>query len=171
MRLRQREEYVRRFLGFKWKEVHLKYLGGKLFVGIVFETRYAPYVPRGFTAVDVNLRQLTLFNGFEVKRLRTRFIDALSKRARAEELMRKYPRRWRFNRRILSRVRALHRESRNIVTDDSWKLARRIVQYSGRHGHAIVLEDLNGLRSSINGKPSLITWKLSYSPTGDPSKL
>jgi putative transposase len=30
-----------------------------------------------------------------------------------------------------------------------------------RHGQAVVLEDLNGLRNSINNKPSTMTWKLS----------
>ena len=112
-------------------------------------------------ATDINLRMVTTFNGIEVRRFRTRFIDALSKRARAEELQRKYPRMWRFNARILNRVRALHRRARNIVIDLSWKLAREIVVRAYRHKHAIVLEDLKHLRDSINGKGDSVRWKLA----------
>ena len=92
LRLKHRREYIERFIGLRWKEVHVKYEGKKLFVSIVFEMKYQPYMPRGFTAIDINLKTITTYNGIEVRRYRTRFIEALSKKARAEELQRKYPR-------------------------------------------------------------------------------
>jgi hypothetical protein len=70
-------------------------------------------------ALDINLRTITAYDGFEVRRFRTRFIDALSKRKRAEDLQRKYPERWRYNEKILSKVKALHRKARNIVATES----------------------------------------------------
>ncbi|WP_252900620.1 RNA-guided endonuclease TnpB family protein [Vulcanisaeta sp. JCM 14467] len=161
LRLRHRREYIERFLGLRWKEVHVKYENKRLFVSIIFETRYQPYIPRGFTAIDINLRTVTTYNGTEIRRYRTRLIDALSKRARAEELQRRYPKRWRYNERILSRIKALHRRTRNIINDSSWKLAKEIVTKAYKHKHAIILEDLEHLRDSINGKDDGIRWKLT----------
>jgi len=40
LRIRHRDEYVERFKGLKWKEVHIKYYNGILYISIVFETRY-----------------------------------------------------------------------------------------------------------------------------------
>ena len=161
LRLRHRREYIERFIGLRWKEVHVKYENKRLFVSIVFETKYEPYAPRGFTAIDINLKITTTYDGIEVRRFRTRLIDALSKRARAEELQRKYPRRWRYNRRILNRIKALHEKARNIIVDSSWKLAKEIVTRAYRRKHAIVLEDLRHLRDSVNGKDDSIRWKLA----------
>jgi putative transposase len=81
LRLRHRREYIERFINLKWKEVHIKYENARLFASIVFETTYRPFEAKGFLAVDVNLRHVTTFNGVEVRRFRTRFIDALGKRA------------------------------------------------------------------------------------------
>ena len=96
LKLLHRRGYIERFKGLRWKEVHVKYCNGKLYVGIVFEVRYAPYTPKGLLAFDVNLRHIVVYDGSSVRRYRTRFINALSKRARAEELQRKHPKRWRY---------------------------------------------------------------------------
>jgi len=161
LRIKHRDEYVERFRGLKWKEVHIKYCNGKLYVSIVFETRYAPYVPRGVIALDVNFRHIVSYDGSEVRRYRTRFVDALSKRARAEEIQEKYPKRWRFNKKILNRIRELHRRSRSIVVDWCRKFAKEIVLKAKRYGYAIALEDLEELRESFNGKSGKLVWKLA----------
>ena len=139
LKLKHRREYIEKFKNLKWKEVHVKYENKKLFVSIVFEFKYEPYTPRGFTAIDLNLRIITIFDGSEAKRYKTRFVEALSKRARAEELQRKYPERWRYNEKILNRVRALHRRAKSIINDFCWKLAKEIVAKAHRRRHAVVL--------------------------------
>ncbi|ADM27465.1 transposase, IS605 OrfB family [Ignisphaera aggregans DSM 17230] len=161
LRISHRDEYIERFKGLKWKEVHIKYYNGKLYISIVFETRYAPYIPRGVVALDVNFRHIVSYDGSEVRRYRTRFIDALGKRARAEEIQRKYPKRWRYSEKILDRIRALHRKSRNIVVDWCRKFAKEIVLKAKKRGYAIALEDLEKLRESFNDKNSKIVWKLT----------
>ncbi|MEM0027058.1 MAG: RNA-guided endonuclease TnpB family protein [Ignisphaera sp.] len=161
LRLKHRREYIEKFKNLRWKEVHVKYENKKIYISIVFEVRYNPYAPKGFTAVDVNLRAVTTFDGSEARRYRTRFVEALSKRARAEELQKKYPKRWRYNERILNRVRALHRRARNIINDFCWKLAKEVVVKAYRRGHAVVLEDLEHLRESINGKNNGVRWRLT----------
>ncbi|MEM1653227.1 MAG: RNA-guided endonuclease TnpB family protein [Ignisphaera sp.] len=161
LRLKHRREYIERFRNLKWKEVHVKYENKKVFVSIVFEVKYNPYAPKGLTAVDVNLKTVTTFDGSETRRYRTRFVEALSKKARAEEIQKRHPKRWRYNDRILNRVRALHRKARNIITDFCWKLAKEVVAKAYRRGHAVVLEDLEYLRDSINGKSSGVRWRLT----------
>ena len=40
LKLMHRREYIERFKGLRWKEVHVKYCNGKLYVSIVFEVKY-----------------------------------------------------------------------------------------------------------------------------------
>jgi putative transposase len=161
LKLKHRREYIERFRDIRWKEVHVKYVNGKLFVSIVFEFVCKPYAPKGIIALDINLRMVTVYDGSEVRRYRTRFVDALSKRKRAEELQKKYPERWRFNEKILSRVKALHRRARNIVIDWSWKFAKHVVLKALRHGYAVALENLEGLRENVNSKSDEVVWKFT----------
>ena len=98
LRIVHRREYMEKFKGLGWKEIHLKYSNGVLYVNIVFEIRYKPYAPKGVVALDVNLRQIVSYDGSDIRRYKTRFINALSKKARAEELQKKYPKRWRYGR-------------------------------------------------------------------------
>ena len=161
LKLRHRREYIEKFKSVRWKEVHVKYVNGKLFVSIVFEFMYKPYVPKGIIALDINLRMVTAYDGSKVRRFRTRFVDALSKRKWAEELQKKYPKRWRYSKKILSKVKALHRKTRNIVIDWSWKLAKHVVLKALIKGCAIALENLERLRERVNNKSNAIAWKFS----------
>jgi putative transposase len=160
LRLKQRREYVAKFLGLRWKEVHLKCVRGRLLVSVVFEFGYRPYAPRGLMALDVNLRKVATFDGCDTRRHETRFSEALSKRARAEELQKKYPKRWKYNERILKRIRSLYRKAKNVVIDRCWKLAREVVFKASKRKCAIVLEDLEGLREGINERSRRTRWEL-----------
>ena len=161
LRIIHRREYIERFKDLRWKEVHLKYVGGALYVSIVFETVYKPYMPRGALALDVNLRHVVVYDGSGIRRYRTRFVGSLSKRARAEELTRKHPRRWRYSRRVLNRVKSLHRRARNIVVDWCRKFAKELVLRARRNSYAVVLEDLEYLHRSVARNGGSIAWKLS----------
>ena len=161
LKLKHRREYVEKFESLRWKEVHVKYENGRLFVSVVFEFRYEPYTPKGLMALDINLRMVAAYDGFKVRRYRTRFAEALSKRKRAEDLQRKYPERWRYGEKILSRVKELHRKARNIIADWSWKLAKQIILKALKKGYAVVLEDLEGLRENANSKSDAVAWKLA----------
>jgi putative transposase len=161
LKLKHRREYIEKFKNLRWKEVHVKYENSKIYVSIVFEFRYEPYVPKGIIALDINLRMVTAYDGSDVRRYKTRFVDALSKRKRAEELQKKYPKRWRFNENILSKVKALHRKTRNIVIDWCWKFAKHVVLKALIKGCAIALENLNGLRENTNSKSGEVVWKFT----------
>ena len=161
LKVKHRREYIEKFKGLRWKEVHVKYCNGRLYVSIVFVVKYSPYTPRGLLALDVNLKQIVTYDGASVRRYKTRFIDALSKKGRAEELQKKYPKRWRYNNRILKRIRSLHKRARNIVIDWCRKFAKEIVLGACRHRYAIALEDLSNLYKSMVRNRNTIVWELT----------
>jgi len=161
LRIVHRMEYIEKFKSQRWKEVHVKYCNGKLYVSIVFEVKYSPRTPRGAVALDINLKQVVDCDGASIRRYRTRFIDALSKKARAEELQRRYPKRWRYNNRILSIIKPLHRKARNIVVDWCRKFAKKLILKAEKYGHAIALEDLKYLRRNAVKNEDRVVWKLS----------
>ena len=84
----------------------------------------------------------------------TRFMEALLLKIHAERIQKKYPRMWRYNERILNRIRGLHRRSRNIVVDWCRKFAKYVVLKTRRTRSAIVLEDLEKLRFNTSKKSS-----------------
>jgi len=161
LRLKHRDDYIERFKGLQWKEVHIKYENGKLYVSIVFKAWYRPYRPRGFIALDINLRHIVAFDGSSVWRYETRFYEALALKARAEELQRRYPKTWRFNRRIYTRLRSLHRRAKSIIVDWSWKLAKEIVLKARKLGYGIALESLDGLLRAVKKRGWKTRWKLA----------
>ncbi len=73
----------------------------------------------------------------------------------------KYPKTWRYNRRILDRIRSLHRRSRNVVIDWSRKFAKQIVLKARGTRSAIVLENLEKLWLNTSRKSSSLADKLS----------
>ncbi len=153
--------YIKKFSGRKWYEVVVKWENNSLWVCIPFEFEYRPYKPRRAISVDINLRQIVLFDGGRVRRIDTRFIEALSLKAHAENIQRRYPRRWRYNSRILGRIRALHRRTRNVVVDWCRKVAKNIVLKAKRLRACIILEDLEKLWFVRSQEDSKLAWKLS----------
>jgi len=161
LKLKHRASYIGRFRGLQWKEVHIKYENGKLYVSIVFKAWYKPYKPKGFIALDINLRHIVAFDGSSVWRYETRFYEALALKARAEELQRRYPKTWRFNRRIYTRLRSLHRRAKSIIIDWSWKLAKEIVLKARKLGYGVALESLDGLLRAVKKRGWKARWKLA----------
>jgi len=161
LKLKHKASYIGRFKGLQWKEVHIKYENGRLYVSIIFKAWYKPYKPKGFIALDINLRHIVAFDGSSVWRYETRFNEALALKARAEELQRRYPRMWRFNRRIYTRFRSLHRRAKSIIVDWSWKLAKEIVSKARKLGYGIALESLDGLLKAVRRMGWKARWKLA----------
>jgi len=161
LRLKHRASYIERFRGLQWKEVHIKYENGKLYVSIVFKAWYRPYKPMGFIALDINLRHIVAFDGSNVWRYDTRFYEALALKARAEELQRKHPRMWRFSKRVNTRIRLLHGRAKSIIVDWSWKLAKEIVLKARRLGYGVALESLEGLLRAVKKRGWKARWKLA----------
>jgi len=159
LRLKHKKEYIKKFQKYKWKEVYVSYRDRKFYVSIVFEVEYKPYFPLGVIGLDANLVKLVYYDGKKVRREDTPFVKALSLRAKAEEIQKKYPKRWRYNKRILNRVRSLHRRAKNIVTDGSRKFAKGLVLFALKKRYAITLEELTGLIEELRNTNRQNRWK------------
>ena len=94
-----------------------------------------------------------------MRRVNTPFVKALSLRAKAEEIQKKYPKRWRYSKRILKRIRELHRKAKNIVIDESRKFAKRLVLFALKKKNAITLEELTGLIEEMRSMNRQNRWK------------
>ena len=151
----------KKFVGKKRYEVVVKWENNSLWVCIPFEFEYRPYDPKRVITVDINLRQIVLFDGERIRRIDTRFVEALSLKAHAENIQKKYPNRWRYNKRIFNRIRELHRRARNIVSDWCRKVAKYIVLKAKKLRACIVLEDLEKLWYARSQKDPRLAWKLS----------
>jgi len=66
LRLKHRAGYIERFKDLQWREVHIKYENGRLYVSIIFKAWYKPYKPKGFIALDINLRHIVAFDGSNI---------------------------------------------------------------------------------------------------------
>mgnify|MGYP000489323227 CR=1 FL=1 len=162
IRLLHYKDYTRKFIGRKWYEVIVSIdKQGRIWINIPFRWEYKPYSPKGILSLDINLRKIVIYDGRGVRRIDTRFIEALSLKIHAERLQKKYPRMWRYNKRILNRIKNLHRRGKNIVIDWCCKFARYIVLKAKKTKSIIVLEDLEKLWFNISRKFSTLANKLS----------
>ncbi|MCD6195413.1 MAG: transposase [Staphylothermus sp.] len=162
IKLLHHRDYIRKFIGRKWYEVIISIdKQGRIWVNIPFRWKYEPYKPKRIVSIDINLRKIVVYDGKSIRRVDTRFMEAFSLKIHAEKLQKKYPKTWWYNRRILDRIRSLHRRSRNIVVDWSHKFAKYIILKAKRTRSAIVLEDLEKLWLNAPRKSSILADKLS----------
>ncbi|RLG78735.1 MAG: transposase [Thermoprotei archaeon] len=162
IKLLHNKDYIRKFMERKWYEVTVSIdKQGRIWVCIPFRWEYRSFKPRRLISIDINLRNVVVYNGRCARRIDARFVEALSLKIHAERLQKKYPRMWRYSQRILGRIRSLHRRSRNIVVDWSRKFAKYIVLKAMRARSVIVLEDLEKLWFNTSQKSSKLADKLS----------
>ena len=163
IKLLHNRDHIEKFLGRKWYEVMLSIdKQGRIWVNIPFRWKYKPYKPRNAISLDINLKKVVVYDGRKIRRIDTWFVEAFSLKVHAEKLQKKYPRIWRYNQRILNRIRSHHKRSRNIVVDWSRKFAKYIVLKAKKTRSAIVLEDLDRLWFNASKKSSSLADKLSH---------
>ena len=149
-----RKNYVEKFLGRKWYEVMINIdKQGRIWIATPFRRFYKPYKPRNVISLDINLRKIAVYDRKNIRRIDTRFVEVYSLKVYAEKLQKKYHKMWRYSKRVLVRVRSLHRRSRNIVVDWCRKFAKYIVSKARRTRSAIVLEDLEKLWFNVSQNP------------------
>ena len=118
-------------------------------------------LPRRALAVDLNLRQLTLYDGRRVRRIETRYPEALKLKHLAERVQRGHPYSWRRNGRLLKLVGSLHRRSARIVLDWTGKTAKYLVLKARRMRAAIAVEDLERMWRRASQESSTLADRLS----------
>jgi len=162
IKLLHRREYIEKFMNRKWYEVIISIdRQGRLWVCIPFRWEYRPYRPRRLFSLDINLKKIVVYDGRRIRRIDTRFTEALHLKHLAEEIQKRHSYAWRRNKKWLEIIRTLHRCSRNIVVDWCRKFAKYIVIKAKRTRSTIVLEDLEKLWFSSSQKSSSLADKLS----------
>ncbi len=162
IKLLHRRSYVEKFIGRKWYEINISIdRQGRIWVSIFFRWMYNPYEPRDVLSLDINLKKVVVYNGRGIRRIDTRFTEALYLKHLAENVQKRHSYAWRRNEKWLEIIRALHRRSRNVVVDWCRKFAKYIALKARRTGGAVVLEDLEKLWLNASGKSSSLADKLS----------
>ncbi len=162
IKLLHNKNYIRKFLGRKWYEVIISIdRNGRVWIVIPFKWMYEPYKPRRILSLDINLKKVVIYNSRSVRRINTRFPEALYLKHLAENTQKRHSYAWKRNRKWLETIRALHRKSRNIVVDWSRKFVQYIVLKAKKTKSIIILEDLDKLWFNSSQKSSSLADKLS----------
>ena len=106
-----------------------------------------------YTIIDLNGNLVSMgiipFNGLS---------RALHLKKLAERIQKRYPRSWRFIKRV-KRVRARWlRRTRNILNDSAHYIAKRLVNVAKEYNAVIVFEDLREMQENNNGN-NRFSWK------------
>jgi len=162
LRLLHSRKYTRKFLGREWYEVQITIdKSGNIWVCVPFRFDYSPHVSKSIVAVDINLKQVIIYDGREVRHVKTRFIEALYLKKLAEEVQKRHNKSWRYSEKWLALIRSLHRRSRNIIVDWCRKFAKWLIEYVKKRKAFLVLEDLEGLWHTRSQEDSKLAWLLS----------
>ena len=152
--------YLEGYFNSSWrpKEILVSCRDNEVWVYFTFEKEVVLKQPKAIMGVDINFDNITYtiidtsgklatigtipFNGLK---------RALVHKIITEEIMMKYPRKWRFTKGIREAIRKHGRRARNILNDSCHYVSRRIVNIAREYDALIVLEDLSKLKTKASG--------------------
>jgi len=152
--------YLDKYFNGSWKlkEILVSCKYGTIWVYFTFEKEVVLKQPKtvmgidinfnniAYTIIDMNCGLITMgtipFNGLK---------RALAHKIIAEKIQRKYSRKWRYVKGIREAMRRHCRRAKNILTDSCHYISRRIVEIAKEYNAVIVLENLNKLKTRVNG--------------------
>jgi IS605 OrfB family transposase len=106
-------------------------------------------------AVDINMAEVVV--GKDDKhyvRIPTRLDEVHHWKSLAERLQKKYPKRWRENKRILHRIRSFHLKAKKVMEDFARKVGKWVVEIAEDLGaNVIKLESLKNLIKNVSKLP------------------
>ena len=153
---------LKEYMSWMMREARLVIKGGKAFLKVVFEKGEESVEPRSSIAVDINMGEVVV--GKDDKnyvRIPTRLEEVQHWKSLAENLQKKYPKRWKGNKRILHRIRSFHLKARRIAEDFARKVGKWVVEIAGDFGaNVIKLENLRNLIKNVDKLPSEFRDKL-----------
>jgi len=146
---------LKEYMSWRMKEARLTVKGDKAFLKVVFEKKKEKVEPKESIAVDINMAEVVVGKDDEhYVRIPTRLEEVYHWKSLSENLQKKYPRRWRENKRILYRVRSFHQKARRIMEDFARKVGKWVVEVARMIGaNVIKLERLKNLIKSVNKLP------------------
>jgi putative transposase len=144
------------YMSWKMKEARLVVRDDKAFLKVVFEKPIEEKVePKESIAIDINMSEIVV--GKDDKhyvRIPTRLDEVHHWKSLAENLQKKYPKRWKENKRILYRVRSFHLKAKRIMEDFARKVGKWVVDVAKRMGtNVIKLENLRNLVKNVDKLP------------------
>ncbi|AEE93281.1 OrfB transposable element protein, IS605 [Acidianus hospitalis W1] len=146
---------LKEYMSWRMKEARLTVKGDKVFLKVVFEKGEENVEPKESIAVDINMNEVVI--GKDDKhyvRIPTRLEEVHHWKSLAENLQKKYPRRWRENKRILYRVRSFHQKAKRIMEDFARKVGKWVVEIAEDFGaNVIKLESLKNLIKNVDKLP------------------
>jgi len=153
---------LREYMSWRMKESRLVIRDGKAFLKVVFEKPLDSVEPKESIAVDINMAEVVV--GKDDKnyvRIPTRLEEVHHWKSLAENLQRKYSKRWRGNKRILHRVHTFHLKARRIAEDYARKVGKWVVEVARMMGaNVIKLESLKNLIKNVDRLPKEFRDKL-----------
>jgi IS605 OrfB family transposase len=139
------------YLLWKMKESRLVFRNGKAFLKITFEKFLKKIEPKGSIAVDINMKTIVI--GKDDKSyvsVPTRISEIHHYKSLAENLQRKYLKRWKENKNIKRRIMAFHLKAKNIAEDFARKVGKRVINETIRmNANVIKLENLRNLIKNV----------------------
>jgi len=147
---------LKEFMSWKIKEARLVVKDRKAFLRVTFEkTRKENVEPKESIAVDINMSEITVGkDDTTYVRIPTRLYEAYHWKSLAEKLQRKYPKRWKKNKRILQRIRYFYRRATRISEDYAKKVGKWVVEIAENFGvNVIKLENLTNLIKNVGELP------------------
>lgn len=154
---------LKEYLSWRMKEARLVIKDDKAFLKVVFEKPIEEKVePKESIAVDINMSEIVVGeDDTHYVRIPTRLHEVHHWKSLAENLQRKYPRRWRENKRILYRVRSFHLKARRVMEDFARKVGKWVVEIAKGFGaNVIKLENLRNLIKNVDKSPKEFRDKL-----------
>jgi IS605 OrfB family transposase len=135
------------YLSWKMKEARLVFRNGKAFIKIIFEKIMQKIKPKDSIAVDINMHNITVGKDENnYVKINTRINEIHRYKSLAENLQRKYPKRWKENKNIKRRIISFHIKAKNIAEDFARKVGKRIVDEANKmNANVIILENLRNL--------------------------
>ncbi|AEE94781.1 OrfB transposable element protein, IS605 [Acidianus hospitalis W1] len=144
------------YLSWRMKESRLVIKGDKAFLKVIFEKpREESVEPKESVAVDINMAEVVVGkDDINYVRIPTRLDEVHHWKSLAENLQKKYPRRWRENKRILHRIHSFHQRARRVMEDFARKVGKWVVEIAEDFGaNVIKLENLRNLIKNVNKLP------------------
>jgi IS605 OrfB family transposase len=151
------------YISWEMKGAKLVVEDGKAFLKVTFEKpREEKVEPKESVAVDINMNEIVVGkDDINYVRIPTRLYEVHYWKSLAEKLQKKYPKRWKENKRILYRIRYFHQRARRIMEDYARKVGKWVVEITEDFGaNVIKLEGLKNLINSVNELPKEFRDKL-----------
>jgi len=143
---------LKEYMSWMMRESRLVIKGGKAFLKVVFEKGEESVEPRSSIAVDINMGEVVVGKDDEnYVRIPTRLGEVQHWKSLVESLQKKYPRRWRGNKRILHRIHSFLLKAKRIAEDFARKVGKWVVDVARITGaNAIKLENLRNLIKNVD---------------------